>query len=80
MKNLEITIQAVGKKRKKNIVMLRNSIIKLIKGYKMSKKVGECTVFVKSFGEAKVRCLKDIMKTPKPEKPDHVILHVEKMT
>ena len=46
----------------------------------MSKKVGECTVFVKSFGEAKVRCLKDIMKTPKPEKPDHVILHVEKMT
>ena len=42
--------------------MLGDTIIKHLKGYKMSKKVGEFTVFVKTFGGVKVRYLKDIMK------------------
>ena len=52
--------------------MLGDTIIKHLKGYKMSKKVGEFTVFVKTFGGIKVRYLKDIMKSTKLEKLNHV--------
>ena len=46
-------ITSIGKENeKKNIAILRNSMIMHLKGYKMSKKVGECKVFVKSFGRA----------------------------
>ena len=51
-------------------------MIKHLNVYKISNKVGECKMFVKSFGGAKIPCMKDCMK-PKPrEKPEHVLLHV----
>ena len=42
----------------------------------MLKKVGKCTVFVKNFGRAKVRCMKDHIKPTIREKPDPFILHI----
>ena len=42
----------------------------------MSKKVDNYRLFLRSFGEAKVRCMKDYVKLTLPEKRDHVIVHV----
>ena len=48
IKDLLIIILEVGKKKgKKNIAILRDSMIKHLKGYEMPKKVGECKVFIK---------------------------------
>ena len=51
-------------------------LIQHLKGYEMSKKVGKCTVFMKNFGGAEVRCMKDHMKPTIRKKPDHFILHI----
>ena len=49
------------KKRKKDYCYNWDSIIKHLKGYKISK-VGEYKASMKSFGGAKIRCIKDHMK------------------
>ena len=51
-------------------------MIKLLKDYEMSKEVDKCKVFIKSFGGAKTRCMKDDMKPTIRETPDHVIFLV----
>ena len=61
---------------KKNIVVLRDSMIKHVNRYDMSKKLENCKVYLKSFSGSKVRCMKDHMKPSMREKPDHTILHV----
>ena len=45
-------------------------MIKHLKSYDISKKVRDCKVFVRGFGGAKVRCMKDYMKATRREKPD----------
>ena len=48
IKDLVIIILEVGEKKgKNNIAILRDSMIKHLKGYEMPKKIGECKVFVK---------------------------------
>ena len=42
----------------------------------MSKEVEKYKVFMKSFGRAKTRCMKDHMKPKIQETPDHVIFLV----
>ena len=61
---------------KTNIVILGDSMIKHVNRYKMSNKLENCKVYVKSFSGSKVRCMKDHMKPSTREKPDHTILHV----
>ena len=64
------------KKEKKNIVILGENMLKHLKGYDMSKKVGDCKVFVRSFSGTKLRCIKEHTKLTMREKLDHVILHI----
>ena len=64
---------------KKNILFLYlQNVTKLVTeyDYKMSKKVGECKLFLKSFGAAKVRCMKDHRKPTIQKKPNHALLYV----
>ena len=49
---------------------------KHLEGYDMSQKVDDCRLFLRSFGEAKVRYMKNYVKLKLPEKRDHAILHV----
>ena len=42
----------------------------------MSKKLKNCKLYVKSFSESKVWCMKDHMNSSMREKPDPTILHV----
>ena len=63
-------------KEKKNVAIVGDRLIQHLKDYEMSKKVGKCTVFMKSLGGAKVRCMKDHMKPTIRKKPDHFILHI----
>lgn len=62
--------------QKKNIVILRDCMIMHLKGYRMSQEVGECKVFLKSFGGVKVWYMKEHMKLIIREKTDHVLLQV----
>ena len=48
-------------------------MLKHLKGYYMSKKVGDCNVFVRSFSGTKLRCIKEHTKLTMREKLDHVI-------
>ena len=41
---------------------------KHLKGYEMSKRIDESKVFLKIFGGAKVRCMKNLMKLSVREK------------
>ena len=51
-------------------------MLKHLKGYYMSKKVGDCKVFVRSFSGTKLRCIKEHTKLTMREKLDHVILYI----
>ena len=42
----------------------------------MSKKLGNCKVFVKCFSGSRVQCMKDHMNPSIREKPDHTTLHI----
>ena len=57
-------------------MILGNSKIKKIKGWKISKKLQNGNVYLRHFSGAKVRCMKDYLKPPLRENPDHFVLHV----
>ena len=61
--------------KKRNIVILDNSMIKHANGYNLSKNLKNCKVYVKNFTGSKIRSMKDHMKPSNREKPDHTILH-----
>ena len=50
-------------------------MIKNLKGWEMSKKLKNANVYVRHFAGAKVRCMKDYIKTALREKPNHIVLH-----
>ena len=60
IKDSIIVIRIVGKTRKN--VILCGSLVKLLRGYEILKRVDDCKVFVNSFGGAKVLCIKDHAK------------------
>ena len=62
--------------KNKRIYILGDSMIKNLKGWKMSTKLKNANVYVKDFAGAKVRCMKDNIKPSLREKPDHIVLHV----
>ena len=63
-------MQSERKRKKEYYNILGDSMIKHLKSYDISKKVSDCKVFVRGFGGAKVRCMKDYMKATRREKPD----------
>ena len=60
----------------KRIYILGDSMVKNLKGWKMSKKLKIANVYVRYFAGAKVRCMKDHIKPTLIEKLDHIVLHV----
>ena len=65
-------------KKKSNIYILGDSMVKHIEGWKLTKKTDKNhKIYVRSFPGAKVKCMKDYVKPCIRENdPDHVILHV----
>ena len=63
------------KNEKKNYI-LEDSLIKNVKGWKMSKIFENGNAYVRHFVGAKVRCMKYHIKPTLREKPDHNVLHV----
>ena len=65
-------------KKKSNIYILGDSMVKHIEGWKLTKKIDKNhKIYVRSFPGAKVKCMKDYVKPCIRESdPDHVILHV----
>ena len=57
-------------------VILGDSMIKNIKGWESSKKLQNANVYVRHFSGAKIRCMKDYLKPPLRQNPDHFVLHV----
>ena len=55
---------------------MRNSTVKHVRGYELSRKVPNCKVHVKSFSRAKVMTMEDYVKTTLREMNTHFILHV----
>ena len=53
-----------------------DSIVKHVRGYKLSHKVENCKVYVNSFSGAKVMCMENYVKPTLREMPTHIILHV----
>ena len=62
--------------KNKIIYVLGDSMIKNLKGWEMSKKFKNANVYVKHFAGAKVRYMKDHIKSSLREKPNHTVLHV----
>ena len=62
--------------KSQKIVILGESMIKNIKGREISKKLLNANVYVRHFSGAKVRCMKDYLKSYLRENPDHLVLHV----
>ena len=50
--------------------------MKHINGWKISKILPQCKVYVKYFSDAKTQCMKDYLKLLLRQKPSHFILHV----
>ena len=71
-----ISTNNTGYEDKKNVTILGSSIIKHVIGYDVARKLNKCKVFVKGFSGAKVWCLKDHMKPPLRENPDHFVLQI----
>ena len=66
-----------GSHDKRSVVVLGDSMTKLLNGWEMAKKLeANCKVFVKTFSEATVSCMEDYMKPSLRNPPDHFILHV----
>ena len=65
-------------KKKSNIYILGDSMVKHIEGWKLTKKTDKNhKIYVRSFPGAKVKCMKNYVKACIRENdPDHVILHV----
>ena len=62
---------------KKSVVILGDSMTKLLNGWDMAKKIQtNCKVFIKTFSGATVSCMEDYMKLSLRNPPDHFILHV----
>ena len=62
---------------KKSVVILGDSMTKLLNGWDMAKKIQtNCKVFIKTFSGATVSCMEDYMKPSLRNPPDHFILHV----
>ena len=73
--------QSFNRKRpshdKKSLVILGDSMTKLLNGWDMAKKIQtNCKVFIKIFSGATVSRMEDYMKPSLRNPPDHVILHV----
>lgn len=58
-KRLGNSISNSWKDKEKSIVILCGSLVKLLRGYEILKRVDGCKVFVNSFGGAEVLCIKD---------------------
>ena len=66
-----------GSHDKRSVVVLGDSMTKLLNGWEMAKKLeANCKVFVKTFSGATVSCMGDYMKPSLRNPPDHFILHV----
>ena len=65
-------------KKKSNIYILRDSMVKHIEGWKLTKKTDKNhKIYVRSFPGAKVKCMKDYAKPCTRENdPDHTYIHV----
>ena len=62
---------------KKSVVILGDSMMKLLNGWDMAKKIQtNCKVFIKTFSGATVSCMENYMKPSLRNPPDHFILHV----
>ena len=74
-------MQSFNRKRpshdKKSVVILGDSMTKLLNGWDMAKKIQtNCKVFIKTFSGETVSCMEDYMKPSLRNPPDHFILHV----
>ena len=66
-----------GNPDKRSVVILGDSMTKLLNGWEMAKKIeANCKVFVKNFSGATVSCMEDYVKPSLRNPPDHFILHV----
>ena len=61
----------------KKILIAGDSILRNIQGWEMKKNLNRnINVYVKPFKAAKVKCMKDYIKSLLNEKPNHVIIHI----
>ena len=60
----------------KKVILLGDSIIKRVRGYDLSHSLESCTVHVKHFLGARVKCLQDYVKPSLRENLRHLIIHV----
>ena len=58
------------------VFIMRDSIVKHIRGYELSQRVQNCKVFLKSFSGAKVRYMEDYIQSTLRETPSHFMLLV----
>ena len=59
------------------MVILGDSMTILLNDWEMAKRIkSNCKIYVKTFSGATVSCIKDYMKPPLRNPPDHFILHV----
>ena len=65
-----------GHEEKKSAIILGGSVIKHVNTYDTAGNVNKCKGFAKSFSRAKVRCLKDHMKSSLCKNPNHFVLHI----
>ena len=73
-----VETESTASKDKKNIFDLRDSMVKHVDGWKLSKKVErKHKVYVRSFPSAKVKRMNDYVKPCiRENNPDHVIIHL----
>ena len=57
------------------ILIMGHSIVKHVKSYKLSRKVENCKVYVKSFSGAKVMCMEDYAKPTMREMFSYILLY-----
>ena len=58
------------------IFIMGDGIARHVRGCELSRKVENCTVYVKNFSGTKVMCMEDYAKRTLIEMSTHIILHV----
>ena len=62
--------------KEKRVFILGDSILKHVNGYGITKKLDNCKVYVKSFSEAKIKCMEDYAQLTIRTNPDHIVIRV----
>ena len=72
----ELKESSQKKQKGKRVFILGDSILKYVNDYKITKKLDNCKIYLKSFSGAKIKCMENYVQHTMRTNPDHIVIHV----